>query len=143
MSLAEREPPHPGTRGSLLPSEIYWLLAEIQSRISRRSTLYEKYSRTLYVLLATALVVVACASESDPVGGEAPADPDTPITTIEIVDFAPLPLPPPVGEQKTEALDNGNTRVWPNSAEVIDAADYKITVYTHCGFEHIDFDESF
>jgi hypothetical protein len=42
-----------------------------------------KYSRILSVLIATALVVVACNGESNQVGGESPADPDTP-TTVHI-----------------------------------------------------------
>jgi hypothetical protein len=101
-----------------------------------------RYSRILSVLTATALVVVACSGESDPVGGETPADPDT-STTFDSHDVEPRPLPPATGQRDLEELPNMKYRHWPNSAPIGVDVPYIMTVGTHCGFGPIDFDGSF
>ncbi len=102
-----------------------------------------KYSPTLSLIVAMVMLVAACGGEADPVGGETPADPDTPTTATDgHEDRAPLPLPPPAGQKEGEILDD-KYRSWPNSARVEVNVPYEMTVGTHCGFGPIDFDGSF
>lgn len=102
-----------------------------------------RYLRTLSVMIAMASVVVACNRESDLVGGETPADPDTPTTVDSHDDTEPRPLPPPTERREPVELPDFRYRYWPNSSPVEPGVRYTMTVGTHCGFGPIDFDGSF